>query len=180
MKNRRNAADSKLQQWLNRFSENVDYSRFQHGMKLYNAQSVHDFHVYPNHFECIVEGNLDEYQVKGYYSLSDGAPLLKDYEITCNCPDDVDVCKHSVCATMYFILNELDDENNPSDEKVQQARKVMIEEPLAKLELDVNAQNVTLLDLHKHRGSRVIDNRDYIERVHERIMKVMDELKERE
>ncbi len=173
-------SETKLQQWLNHFSERVDYSRFQRGMSLYNDHHVHGFQVFPNHFECQIEGLQDTYEVRGYYRLENGIPLLNDYEVVCSCPDEKPICKHGVCATMYFILNELTAEQNDTEDRVLRERSAQIEEPLKKLQQKVASQTSSILELHSFRGSRNIQNKDYIETVHTRVVSVMDELKKRQ
>lgn len=179
MTNRNRKTETKLQQWLNHFSEGVDYGRFQRGMALYNSRQIKEFQVYPNHFECVVEDAQKEYDVQGYFKLEDGIPVLDEYEVTCSCPDGTPMCKHGVCATMYFALNELSAEQSVSDEKIKKARETLIEEPLKKLESDVELRKISVLELYEQRGSRVIENREFIDHVHSRIIEVMDELQKR-
>ncbi|MGM7701367.1 SWIM zinc finger family protein [Pseudalkalibacillus sp. Hm43] len=173
-------SETKLQQWLNQFSERVDYTRFQKGMNLYNDHRVHGFQVFPNHFECQIEGQHDPYEVRGYYRLEDGIPILNDYEVVCSCPDEKPICKHGVCATMFFILNELSTEQKDTEDRVRMERSAQIEEPLNELQQKVAAQTSSILELHSYRGSRNIPNKDYIETVHARVVSVMDELKKRQ
>lgn len=80
---------------------------------------------------------------------------------------------------MYFALNELSAEQSVSDEKIKKARETLIEEPLKKLESDVELRKISVLELYEQRGSRVIENREFIDHVHSRIIEVMDELQKR-
>ncbi|MGP4079650.1 SWIM zinc finger family protein [Pseudalkalibacillus sp. R45] len=179
MTNRKNKTDSRLQNWLNHFTDQVDYQRFQRGMVLYNDHQIRGFQVFPNHFECVVEGVQGDYEVDGYFQLVDGIPLLPDYEVTCSCPDDAAICKHSVGATMYFILDQLSSNEEHGDQTLPDARAKLIEEPLMELAARVDESQESILTLHNKRESRIIENKMFIERVHERIVEVMDELRKR-
>ncbi|WP_221564769.1 hypothetical protein [Alkalihalobacillus sp. TS-13] len=179
MTNRKNKTNSRLQNWLNHFTGQVDYQRFQHGMVLYNDHRIHDFQVFPNHFECVVEGVQSDYEVDGYFQLVDGTPILPEYEVSCSCPDDVAICKHSVCATMYFILDQLSSGEEDGNQSLLDARAKLIEEPLMELVARVDESQESILTLHNKRESRIIENKMFIEMVHERIVEVMDELRER-
>ncbi|WP_261134137.1 SWIM zinc finger domain-containing protein [Bacillus sp. Marseille-Q3570] len=179
MTKQKNKTNPKLQNWLNQFTDQVDYQRFQRGMVLYNAQQIRDFQVFPNHFECVVEGAQGDYEVDGYFQLVDGIPLLPEYDVTCSCPDEAAICKHSVCATMYFILDELSTGEEAGDKSLPDARAKLIEEPLTELTARIDESQESILTLHTKRESRIIENKMFIERVHERIVEVMDELRER-
>ncbi|WP_408006197.1 SWIM zinc finger domain-containing protein [Pseudalkalibacillus sp. A8] len=179
MTRRNRITDSKLHHWLTQFTDGVDYGRFQRGMSLYNDHRIHGFQVFPNHFECKVNGIQAEYEVRCYFELEDGVPLLDGYEVTCSCPDETPICKHGVGATMYFVLDQLSSNEDRSGQQAHAARGQLIEEPLQELTGNIQRAHDSLLTLPDKRESRIIKNKMFIEKAHGRILDVMEELRKR-
>ncbi len=176
-RNRKN--DSQLHHWLSQFTDGVDYRRFQRGMRLYNERHIHGFQVFPSHFECKVEGTQAVYELRGYFELEDGIPLLDGYEVTCTCPDGSPICKHGVAATIYFVLDQLSSNRDRSGEQSPAARGQLIEAPLQELTGKIKRAQESLLTLPDKRESRIIENKNFIQKAHGRILEVMEEIQKR-
>lgn len=90
--------------WLNSFSDQVDFHRFQRGIMLFNRDHVLDMKIDPIGFEAVILGSgNNKYHVIGEYILDGYFPDINNFTINCNCPDDVPFCKHGVCAVCYLI-----------------------------------------------------------------------------
>jgi uncharacterized Zn finger protein len=90
--------------WLNSFSDQVDFQRLQRGIMLYNKDHVLDIEIEPIGFKAVVLGTKNKrYEVTGEFILNGYFPDIRNWTITCSCPDEVQFCKHSVCAAFYLI-----------------------------------------------------------------------------
>ncbi|WP_349407305.1 hypothetical protein [Pseudalkalibacillus sp. SCS-8] len=177
----RNQGVTTVQQWLKQFSSQIDFNTFQNGMREYNEQPIHSFNIFPNHFECVLEDEEKDLQLKGFFQLNDGLPILKSYQIDCPCSDEAAFCKHGVCATMYFILDGLDRSRSAERDKHENntARDTLIEAPLKRLKANLDSTDLTLLTLHEKRGSRQIKNQPFLKEVDQRIREVLHDIHQR-
>jgi uncharacterized Zn finger protein len=100
----RNSISQAAKKWLNNFSDQVDFHRFQSGVMLFNKDHIVEMEIEPICFSATVLGSKDsKYKLHGDFILDGYFPDFKSLSITCSCPDDVPICKHGVCAICYLI-----------------------------------------------------------------------------
>jgi uncharacterized Zn finger protein len=96
----------KAERWLNQFSDQVDFNRFQRGVSLFNKNSIVNMDVTPIGYNAKVIGsNNNQYTVQADFILNGEFPRLNDLIVLCSCSDDARICKHAVCTVFYYIMN---------------------------------------------------------------------------
>lgn len=95
------------QEWLAAFFDSVERGRLGRGCGLYRSNAVQAFEeTSGGGFYAGVSGSKgDVYEVRNYagFDLAHGR-LDEDWDIECSCPDYYVLCKHTICAVIYWAV----------------------------------------------------------------------------
>ncbi|MFD2617820.1 hypothetical protein [Terrilactibacillus laevilacticus] len=98
--------DKQLKNWLDEFFSYTHRLRLNRGKDLYREHAVSQFHIHEDGFTAEVEGTRPKpYHVEATFDPEMAGELPDPAEIwlNCTCPDNTELCKHAICATIYWI-----------------------------------------------------------------------------
>lgn len=97
--------NERVHDWLQDFFREPDTARLKRGRDLYDQGKVSRFEGDHDGFIAKVKGSgRRSYDVNCDIDAFDenGLPDFEHFHVECTCPDWVDICKHSICAVIYY------------------------------------------------------------------------------